>query len=362
MTRLCEERRESASAGRRGEPLGRTPAVTPELLREYGDATRRAMEYYLDRERPAPYLRDLVADYPRRRGKMMRSSICIANARAFGAPLENAADVAAAIEILHSGLLIHDDIQDGSVMRRSRPTLHTTHGVSLAINAGDATIMLAMRILTESLPWLGPITSQRLLEQTYAMARETAEGQALELGWRDRDVVDVGVGDYLTMVLKKTAWLATIWPAQAGVLIGARGAVDPDRVVRFGFFLGAAFQIQDDLLNMVADRAYGKELHGDLYEGKRTLMLIHARAACDAGERARLDAFLALRREERADSEVAWLASLMRRLGSIAYARAFADAMAGAATHEFARAYGRLPPSRDKDFLAGLVPWVLERT
>jgi geranylgeranyl diphosphate synthase type II len=349
----------------RSEPTsrrGKTPDVVPELLREYGDATRRTVERYLAADRPAPYLHDLLTDYPRRGGKMMRSSICIANAVAFGAGLDDAVRSAAAIEILHNALLIHDDIQDESEVRRGRPTLHALHGIPLAINAGDALLLLALRPLLDNLLPLGERLSLRILEETQAMAREAAEGQALELGWRDRNETAITEADYLLMVLKKTAWVGTIWPAQIGVLIGGRGAVDPAGIVRFGFFLGAAFQIQDDLLNLAADRAYGKERLGDLFEAKRTLMLIHARRTCTGAERRMIDDFLALRRHDRTKEKVRWLAGLMVRLGSISYARTIAGALAGAAAHEFSRAYGHLPPSRDKDFIAGLIPWVFERT
>ena len=339
-----------------------TPSIVPQLLREYGDATRRMVEYYLATDRPAPYLHDLMTDYPRRGGKMMRPSICIANARAFGARMEDGVKSAAAVEILHNALLIHDDIQDESEVRRGHPTLHALHGVALAINAGDAMLLLAMRPLLDNIPSLGSHVSMRILEETQAMARETAEGQALELGWRDGNRTDIGEADYLTMVLKKTAWMATIWPAQIGLLIGSNGMADPSSVVRFGFFLGAAFQIQDDLLNLIADRSYGKELNGDLYEAKRTLMLIHARETCTEGQRRTLDEFLRLQRRDRSQAKVQWLADLMDRQGSIDYARTVAGALAGAAEHEFSRAYGHLPPSPDKDFIAGLIPWVFERT
>jgi geranylgeranyl diphosphate synthase type II len=339
-----------------------TPDIVPKLLREYGEATRRSVEYYLAADRPAPYLQNLLTDYPRRGGKMMRPCICLANACAFGARLEDAVRSAAAIEILHNALLIHDDIQDASEVRRGRPTLHLMHGVPLAINAGDAMLLLALRPLLDNLQALGQGLCLRILQETQSMARETAEGQALELGWRDGNEGDLTEADYLAMVLKKTAWMSTIWPAQIGVLIGGRGAVDPASVVRFGFFLGAAFQIQDDLLNLVADRAYGKELHGDLFEAKRTLMLIHARRTCDPTERDTIDNFLALRRADRTREQVRWLADLMERQGSVAYARTVAGALAGAAEHEFSIAYGHLAPSYDKDFIAGLIPWIFERT
>ena len=95
------------------------------------------------------------------------------------------------------------------------------------------------------------------------MAWESAEGQAMELGWRRDNASDLTDADYLVMVLKKTCWLATIHPCRVGALIGSRGRADLEPFIRFGFFLGAAFQIQDDLLNLVADDRYGKEINGD---------------------------------------------------------------------------------------------------
>jgi geranylgeranyl diphosphate synthase type II len=138
--------------------------------------------------------------------------------------------------------------------------------------------------------------------------------------------------------------------------------VDPDSVVRFGFFLGASFQIQDDLLNLSADSSYGKELYGDLFEAKRTLILIHTRQHCNAKERSELDHFLNLRREDRTEESVSWLVDLILHKGSIDYARMVAESLAGAALREFTKAYGHLPDSPDKDFIEGLVLWVFNRS
>ena len=78
------------------------------------------------------------------------------------------------------------------------------------------------------------------------------------------------------MVLKKTCWYSFIHPCRIGALIATRDTANLDRFNRFGYYLGAAFQIQDDLLNLTGDQnRYGKEIAGDLLEGKRTLMLIH---------------------------------------------------------------------------------------
>lgn len=332
-----------------------------QTLDDFGAATREAIDAYLQPSRRAPFLDDLMADYPRRGGKMMRPTICIANARVFGGRIEDIVPCAAAVEILHNGLLVHDDIQDSSELRRGLPTLHQLHGVPLALNAGDALIMLALRPLLDGLRRLSPRLADRILDATQSMARETAEGQALELGWRDKTGHEVSEADYLAMVLKKTAWMATIWPAQIGLLVGSQGEADPADVVRFGFFLGAAFQIEDDLRNLAASATYGKELNGDLYEGKRTLMLIHARRTASAADRRTLDGFLGLTREDRTAEGVRWVADLLRRQGSLEYGRTMAHAMAGAALHEFNAAYGALPASRDKAFLGALPAWVFTR-
>jgi len=105
-----------------------TPKLVSEMLQEYGTITRTALKDYLPSREPRRYLYDLLADYPLRGGKMMRPSLCIATARAFGARLDEALLTAVSIELLHNALLIHDDIQDGSEERRGRPTLHVLHG------------------------------------------------------------------------------------------------------------------------------------------------------------------------------------------------------------------------------------------
>ena len=93
------------------------------------------------------------------------------------------------------------------------------------------------------------------------------------------------------MVLQKTCWLGAIHPLRVGCLIGARGRLPLDPLIRLGFFFGAAFQIQDDLLNLEAGPAYGKEINGDLLEGKRTLMIIHTLRHGERRERRELTAF-----------------------------------------------------------------------
>lgn len=340
-----------------------TPELVSALLSEYGEATRVALCEYLAPREPQRHLYTLVADYPRRGGRMLRPSLCIANARLFGAPLARAVRVAAALELMHNAFLVHDDIEDESLERRGRPTLHALHGVPIAINVGDALSVLGLRALVDNAWRLGPVAALQLLQEAERMARETVEGQAVELGWRRDNALHTSEADYLAMVLKKTCWYTTIFPSRAGFLIGRREANRAESFVRFGFFLGAAFQIRDDLLNLESSaRGYGKELAGDLWEGKRTLMLIHLLERASAAERDRIGEFLALPRAQREAGEVAWLAERMEAVGALAHARRAAHALAGAALSEFETCYGSLPDSRDKRFVAELPRWVLERS
>ncbi len=120
--------------------------------------------------------------------------------------------------------------------------------------------------------------------------------------------------------------------------------------------------IQDDLLNLLGDRArYGKEIDGDVWEGKRTVMLIHLLTVASAEERARLADFLARPRAARRRDEVQWVRERMDARGSIEYARQTAHGLAGAALHEYGLLYAGLPATRAKRFIDGLVTWVLER-
>jgi geranylgeranyl diphosphate synthase type II len=337
--------------------------LVPAMLKEYGDVTRVALCDYLRPREPQRHLYGLVADYPRRGGRMLRPSLCIATSRAFGAAAEDAVRSAAALELLHNAFLVHDDVEDDSDERRGRPTLHALHGVPVAVNVGDALTLLGLRALIDNRRALGPSLTLRILEEAERMARESIEGQAMELGWRRDNAINLSEADYLDMVLKKTCWYTTIFPSRVGALIGTHDDANLDRFIRFGFFLGAAFQIQDDLLNLAGDpKRYGKELDGDIWEGKRSLMLIHLLREATPDERARLAEFLAQPRRQRRPMDVVWIRERMDTRGCLEHARQVAHALAGAALHEFSLAYAGLPASRDKRFIEELVTWVLERT
>lgn len=314
-----------------------------------------------DRE-PQKHLYGLILGQLSREGKGIRPALCLATCRAFGGSTERALPSAAALELLHNALLVHDDIEDQSEYRRDKPTLHRQVGVPLAVNAGDAMNAMSVRMLKQNLDLLGPELSWRIFDEFDHMTTETIEGQAMELGWIRDNACDTTEEDYLLMVLKKTCWYSFIHPCRIGALIAQRDGIDLDSFNRFGCYLGTAFQIRDDVLNLVGDRAtYGKEIGGDILEGKRTLILSHLFASASAPDKDRLMAFLAKPRDQRLPREAAWVHATLERYGSIEYGRRAAREFADAARREFGVLYGAPAAGGDVDFLRRLLDYMVSR-
>lgn len=317
--------------------------------------------YLPDRE-PRRHLYDLVRSYPKRAGKGLRPALCIATAMAFGSTPDSAARSAAAIEMFHNGFLIHDDVEDESEYRRGLLTLHEEHGLPIAVNAGDALFVLAIRPLMDNLSVLGPTLTWLIFSEIEHMVHQSVEGQAIELGWVRENECDLVPADYLRMCLKKTCWYTTIHPCRIGALIGTQGTVSPSFLDSFGYYMGIAFQIQDDLLNLIGEYGrYGKEIGGDVLEGKRTLVLIHLLTKLNQREKKWMREFLATPRRERSQSDVKRVYSLMEKYGSMEFGRSSARFLAGAALSEFDRIYGALPDSPDKAFVRDITLYMIER-
>jgi geranylgeranyl pyrophosphate synthase len=220
---------------------------------------------------------------------------------------------------------------------------------------------LSMRLFRSNLTKLSPAVALQIIEEVDHLLVESLEGQAMELGWIRDNELALSTDDYLRMVLKKTAWYSFIHPMRIGALV-AGADQDLDRFNRFGFLLGAAFQIQDDVLNLVGNTSrYGKESGGDLWEGKRTLVLSHALAHAAPAERSRLEGFFARPRERRLERELIDVYDQLGRSGSIEWARGAASSLMDAARNELPRAYAGAQEGPDLEFVRSLVGYVVER-
>ena len=337
-------------------------ALMKSMLQQYGADTLKGIHHFIPDKEPRKYLYNLVHDYPNRGGKGFRPGLCIASCKTYGGSLDDALYSAVSLELLHNAFLIHDDVEDESFFRRNKPTMHEYSNKAIAINVGDAMNVLGLYPLFMNKEKLGQKISQQIFLEIQHMVTESVEGQALELGWRKDNVCDLNDSDYLRMILKKTCWYTCMHPLRIGAIIGSHGKVKPDIFNRLGYFMGTAFQIQDDILNLVAEeKKYGKEIGGDIIEGKRTLMLIHLLQKSKAPEKNGVRKFLSLPIRERQNEKAAWILNLMQQHGSIVHAKNTARYMAGAALKEYYTIFSRLPDSRDKSFIESIILYMINR-
>ena len=279
-------------------------------------------------------LYEMMRDYPSRGGKGLRGSLCLLWTELFGGSREDALITSAALELFQNWILIHDDIEDESDLRRGRPALHKKFGIGMSINAGDALHAKMWNLLLKNEDRLGAHSTLRILSEFNTMIDETTEGQQMELGWTRNEKWEITEADYLLMVTKKSAWYTCITPARLGLIISEHAKQRKDyasesrlleEIVEFGKNLGISFQIIDDVLNLTADESkYGKEILGDIFEGKRTLMLIHLLTTLTTSQKDRILGIMSKTRQEKSRADVEFILHQMKDSGSIEYARKLA--------------------------------------
>jgi len=203
-------------------------------------------------------------------GKRVRSTLVILSCEAVGGLVKDALDTAVAIEMLHNFTLVHDDVMDNAPSRRGRATVHTKWDVNNAILIGDVILGLAYGILLQS----KTNNIRRAVKLFTDGFVEVCEGQAFDLEYERRP--NINLRDYYRMISKKTGKLIAI-SAELGALLGNGTPKQTAALRTFGRHIGKAFQIQDDLLDVVADeKDLGKKIGGDIIEGKKTFLLVQA--------------------------------------------------------------------------------------
>ena len=314
-------------------------------------------------KRPRRDLYDLMRDYVQRPGKGLRPTLVIATCLALGGRIDDGVRAAAALEMFHNGFLVHDDIADESTHRRGLPTLHEAHGIGLAVNAGDAMHLFAVDMTLSNLATLGLARTLGLIHEILHMCRETVEGQAIELGWIRRNVVPRRDADYSLMSTKKTGWYTCISPCRIGAV--AAGVTEPALLDRFNEafrLIGIAFQIQDDILNLIGDtELYGKEALGDLLEGKRTVMMMHLFRSSPPEVVRRMTEINGTPRIGKPFAMAEEMLAAMHQAGSIAHGSALALELARKGVRRFERDLAFIPDNAGKGVLRQVANYVVTR-
>lgn len=275
------------------------------------------------------YLYSPLAHFTSGGGKRVRPVLALLGAEAVGGRPEDALSAGIAIELFQSAALVHDDIADESELRRGEPCLYKTEGVGLATNMGDLALTQVFEVVLAD-EGLDPARRLAVLSELVRMERHTLEGQALDLGWARDGRWDVTCDDYVYMVTSKTAWYSAALPLYIGAIAGGADKDDAEGLVDLGLHAGVAFQIQDDLLNLVGNAAaQGKDFRSDVAEGKRTLAVVWALEHLGEAERGELVALLESGTTD--EGRLARAVELIEAGGGIAHCREVASREAIAA-------------------------------
>ncbi|MBQ9020406.1 MAG: polyprenyl synthetase family protein [Eggerthellaceae bacterium] len=300
------------------------------------------------------YLYTPLFEYSQNGGKRHRPLICFAACLAVGGDPVRATSAAAAIEHFHTAALIHDDIADDAELRRGEPCIHLTEGLGLAINMGDLGLSLVNGTVMHD-PCLDDATKVRVVTELIEMTRRTIEGQALDIGWARDGRYDVTPEDYLIMATHKTAHYSGAVPLAIGAIIGGGTESQIEALRNYGLDTGLAFQIQDDLLNLIGtEESTKKDFRLDITEGKRTLVVVHALQ--HSPDRERLIEILSSKNKDRAVLDEA--VEIMQASGSIDYARNYAENLTSIAKN---RLLDMLDPSPSRDMLISMGDWFVKR-
>lgn len=337
----------------------------PTLLKRNRQKTQQCLAAFLPSGHTHPDLNafySMLWDYPSRTGKGLRSALCLITCQAFGGDPDDAIQTATALELFQNWILIHDDIEDASDLRRGEPCLHKKHGVPMAINVGDALHSQMWRLLHLNASVLGYERSFEVLDEFGELVDTVAAGQHIELTWVAEGRWELSEQDYYGMCERKTSSYTCISPCRLGALIAGASADAVDAFQEIGRILGLAFQLQDDVLNLVGEtERYGKEIAGDLWEGKRTLILIHLQHQCTDQERQRIRAILGKPRQAKTEADVQWILEQMHAHGSIEYAKEEALRLAHVSKQHFLKKFPTLPNEEGHEAFLALVDYLTRR-
>lgn len=305
-----------------------------QIDKEYLAAYFGSPTYEYDAEAIQAGLADPVWDLLDRGGKRWRSVLFLLLIEAFGENPREFLSYACIPEILHTGTIIVDDVEDDAELRRGEPALHLEYGEDVALNAGNALYFIPLKLIEQN---RGGISAERQLEAyemlTYELNR-THLGQGMDIDWHNQRRSEVREAEYLEMCACKTGCLARIVGRLAAIVTNQPEKVE-SAVSTYTERMSIAFQIIDDVLDIEHSRGdageFGKAVGNDIREGKTTLLVIHALDTTEPTVAEELRVILG--KNEPSEKEVFRAIEILEEAGSIAHSRERAKGLAEEAKH-----------------------------
>lgn len=323
-----------------------------EILGQYKADVETELERYLPRNGEPQEFYASVWDLLDRGGKRIRPALTFLGCECVGGKMEEAIGAAAAVELLHNMTLVHDDIEDQSELRRGKPCIHRIYGVPTAINAGDAMLIKVFEIADASR--IPAERCQRLVAKIAERAYGITWGQAFEFSmWRRKQFTE----EEIIKLLRFKTGALTALSTEAGAIAGGSSPEQLETLGKFGETVGIAFQIVDDILNVAGDaKEYGKEIGGDIREGKKTVMAAHLLIAASPKDKKIFTRLLG--KKNITKSEIRRVIGLYEKYDSIKYAKSQAETyLANALT-----ALNTLSMSEARSNLASIAEFLVSRS
>jgi len=336
-------------------------ALPHAFTRAYVNALSGTPAYAYDTKTLDNGLATPLWDFLSRGGKRWRPVLFSLVAEALGGEVERIRPLCAIPELVHNGTIIIDDIEDGSDLRRGKPSLHTLYGIDTAINAGNAAYFIPLALLLRNDQGF---SDDIILQAYHIYARELINvhlGQALDISWHrgEKSPQEITESQYIQMCAYKTGTLARM-SAKLGALFAGASREQMDILGTFAESIGIAFQIQDDILDIVTkgeDREkFGKPYGNDITEGKITLLVIKTLQRAPPGDREELVDILSshTKDRERIDRAIA----IIEAHGAIDKAREIANALVISSWEDARRI---LPECPARDVLESFAHYLIER-
>ena len=263
------------------------------MLIRYKDIIDKELDVF-SKKLPSISIYDPIKYIINNGGKRFRSSLTLFSTDLFSNNPLLSINEALAIELFHNFTLIHDDIMDQAPLRRNQPSIHKKWNSNIAILSGDLLYAVVNSILSKS-------SSQSV--ETNILFQETAiqvcEGQSLDMEFEKSE--SVTILDYIEMIQLKTAVLVAC-SLKMGSIIGGASKEDSNLLYDFGLYLGTAFQIHDDILDVFPNEDnFGKQVGGDIIEKKKTILFIDFLNKSTSKEQILVDQIL---RDNKLDNEI----------------------------------------------------------
>jgi geranylgeranyl diphosphate synthase type I len=319
------------------------------------EKVNKLVEKVIDPEREPALLYKAARHIIDAGGKRLRPSIVLKSCKLIGGKEEDAIPTAAALELLHTFTLIHDDIMDEDERRRGMPSVHTKWGMPIAIVAGDLLFAKVYETITKH---TDPrhVSSKRILQVLREISEATisiCEGQTLDMAFEQRETVSEN--EYFEMIQAKTATLFEV-SARCGAILGGANKNQVQNLGRYGRYAGVAFQLIDDVLGLSAnEKVLGKPVGSDIREGKRTLIMVHALRHAAGDQRKKI--LETLGKRSSSPKTIQEIVGLVRSLGSVKYA----EEKAKNYVKKSKNALSGFPPTEDREDLINLADLIFAR-